>query len=261
MIEIKNLSYHTGNKIILNNITTTFEAGKFTALIGMNGSGKSTLTKLLNALYLPTLGNVTVDGIDTSDYKALKTIRSSVGMVFQDPSLQAVASVVEDDIAFAPEHLGLSSRETNRRVADALSAAGITHLKDRVIATLSGGEKQLTAIAAVLAMNPKYIVFDEATSMLDPTARKNVFNLATELAKKGTGIIWITQNMEEAEKADTVTVIHNGKIALSDTPYNVFYKNDITQFGLDEPESIRLKKAILKSGINPDELVGRVNND
>ncbi len=261
MINIENLSFTVGEKNILKNITTTFEAGKFTALIGVNGSGKSTLARLLNALYLPDAGTVTVDGINTTDRKALKTIRSSVAMVFQDPSLQAVAPIVTDDIAFAPEHMGLSPEETNKRIEYALSVTGTQQLKDRHISTLSGGEKQLTAIAAALAMNPKYIVFDEATSMLDPTARNNVFNLAKGLANKGIGVIWITQNMEEAEKADIVTVINNGEVAISDTPYNVFYKNDISEYGLTEPENIKLKKAMIASGINPDDLLRRVNDD
>lgn len=261
MIEIKNLSCSVGDKNILNNITTTFEAGKFTALIGVNGSGKSTLAKHLNALYLPQSGTVTVDGTDTALKRALKLIRSSVAMVFQDPSLQAVATVVADDVAFAPEHLGLSPEETNERVEYALSVTETEHLKDRQISTLSGGEKQLAAIAAVLAMNPRYIVFDEATSMLDPVAKSKVLNLAKKLTQKGIGIIWITQNMEEAEDADTVTVMYDGKVAISDTPYNVFYKNDISKYGLKEPQSIKLKKAIREAGIDVYDLLGRENND
>ncbi len=261
MIEIKNLSYSVGNKIILKSISTTFETGKITALIGMNGSGKSTLAKHLNALYLPQEGNIIIDGTDTRNRKALKSIRSSVAMVFQDPSLQAVAPIVIDDVAFAPEHLGVSPVETQQRVAEALSVTGTEHLKNDYIDTLSGGEKQLIAIAGVLAMNPRYIVFDEATSMLDPMSRIKIFNIAKGLAENGMGIIWITQNMEEAEMCDTVTIMCDGEIKISDSPQNIFYKNDILQYGIIEPESIKLKKAIMASGLSLDSILGRPEND
>ncbi len=261
MIEIKNLSYAVGNKTILNNISTTFEAGKITALIGVNGSGKSTLAKHLNALYIPQSGSVTVNGYDTRSRKALKSIRSSVGMVFQDPTLQAVAPIVIDDIAFAPEHLGVSPAETQERVSYAMSLTGTEHLKDNPMNTLSGGEKQLVAIAGVLAMKPQYIVFDEATSMLDPVSRKNIFNIAKNLVKDGLGIIWITQNMEEAEMCDIVTVMCNGEVKVSDTPQKIFYENDIFQYGILEPEIITLKKAIITSGLSIDAILGGMEND
>ena len=261
MIEIKNLSYAVGDKTILNNISTVFEAGKITALIGANGSGKSTLAKHLNALYVPQTGSVTVDRYDTRSRKALKTIRSSVGMVFQDPTLQAVAPTVIEDIAFAPEHLGLPPEETLVRISDAMSLTGTEHLKNDRIDTLSGGEKQLVAIAGVLAMNPQYIIFDEATSMLDPMCREKIFAIAKELANKGLGIIWITQNMEEAELCDIVTVMANGQVKVSDTPQKIFYDNDVLQYGIKEPQIITLKKAIITSGLSPDDILRGREND
>ncbi len=261
MIEIKNLSYSVGEKVILNNISTTFKTGEMTALIGVSGSGKSTLAKHLNALYLPQSGNVLVDGNDTKNRKTLKYIRSRVGMVFQDPSLQSVAPIVADDIAFAPEHLGCTPSETNERIFEAMSLTGTEHLKDERIDTLSGGEKQLVAIAGILAMKPQYIIFDEATSMLDPTARNKIFNIAKNLAKSGLGIIWITQNMEEAEMCDTVTVMGDGEVKITSAPRSLFYENNIADYGIAEPEKITLAKAIIALGLNLDELRRRAEND
>ena len=255
MITITNLSYCIGDKNILNNITTTFKAGEMTALIGVNGSGKSTLARHLNALYLPQSGTVTVCGMDTKDKKLLKDIRRTVAMVFQNPDVQTVASSVADDVAFAPENMGLSPAETNERINYALSMTGIDHLRKREIATLSGGEKQLVAIAGALAIKPQYIIFDEATSMLDPASRKRVFTLAKELSQKGLGVIWITQNMEETFGADTITIMHNGTVAMCDTPHNVFLNNDISRYGLEVPESIKLKKALIRAGIDIDNLL------
>lgn len=255
MIEINGLSYSVGDNHILNNITTTFKAGEMTALIGINGSGKSTLARHLNALYLPTMGTVTVDNMDIKDRKFLKDIRRTVAMVFQNPDVQAVANTVEDDVAFAPENMGLSPAETNERINYALSTTGTEHLRKREISTLSGGEKQLVAIAGALAMKPQYIIFDEATSMLDPASRKRVFAVAKELAQKGLGVIWITQNMEEAFGADTITIMHKGTIAMCDTPHNIFFNNDISKYGLESPESIKLRKALARASIDIDALL------
>lgn len=204
MITIDKLTYIADGMTILNNVTVSFEAGKLTAVIGKNGSGKSTLARHINALYLPQSGTVTIDGLITSDKKNLKAIRTSVGMVFQDPAAQAVAAVVEDDIAFAPENMGCTPEETENRIEYALAAVGIEHLRHRNITTLSGGERQAAAIAGVLAMKPRYIIFDEATSMLDSQTRTRIFTLGKSLANDGLGIIWITQNMDEAHSADKV---------------------------------------------------------
>lgn len=260
MIEITNLSYSVGDNHILNDVTATFKPGEMTALIGVTGSGKSTLARHINALYIPHSGTVTVDGLNIKEKKQLKNIRSRVAMVFQDPNLQTIATIVEDDVAFAPENMGLSPSETDERVNNALSLTGIEALRKREIATLSGGEKQLVAIAGALAMKPKYIIFDEATSMLDPTSRKKIFNIAKELTKKSMGIIWITHNMEEAFRADTVTVIHKGTVALTGTPENIFFNNDISCYGLEMPESLRIKKILLDANIDIDKLSGRVEN-
>lgn len=252
MINVQNLTYSNNGKKILDNITTTFQAGKITAVIGTNGSGKSSLARHLNALYLPQNGTVTVDGISAASYEDAYNIRKRVGMVFQDPSLGAVASVVEDDIAFGPENTGATMQETAEIVDNILKTLNIEKLKKRRIKTLSGGEKQLVAIAGVLALNPNYIIFDEATSMLDPKSKNKIFDLAKNLAKNdGFGIIWITQNMEEAAQCDCIKILSNGVLAASDTPEEIFKNASLTEnCGLDTTSIIKIAYKLKEAGID-----------
>lgn len=251
MIEIKQLSRSYNGVSVLDGIDLNIEEGSFTAILGRNGSGKSTLAKHLNAILVPDNGIVLVDGTDTKDEAFVFDVRERVGMVFQNPESQAVASIVEDDTAFAPENLGLPEAEILRRVEYALDAAGIPHLRKKAISTLSGGQKQLTAIAGILAMSPEYMVFDEGTSMLDPNARKRVLDCVMTLKKEqGIGIIWITHYMEEAALADRVIVIDNGRIAADGAPEEIFSDCGlISRAGLDMPQSAQLCLMLRESGL------------
>lgn len=244
MIEIKNLiySYKTDdgdNEEVLKNINLEIKDGEFVAILGRNGSGKSTLAKHLNAIVLPMGGKVYVDGFDTENDALIWEIRKRVGMVFQNPDNQIVASIVEDDVAFAPENLGLNRDEIIKRVDDALAIVAMSEYKTHSPNMLSGGQKQRVAIAGILAMNPKTIVMDEPTAMLDPIGRREVIETITRLNKEfNITIIIITHNMDEAVKTDRVIVLDNGKIVVDDTPRNVF-KNValIESLGLDVPQS------------------------
>ncbi len=223
MIKITGLCRSYEGRAVLDNIDLDIEKGGFIAILGRNGSGKSTLARHLNALLIPERGNVEIDGMDTSDSSALFAIRERVGIVFQNPDSQAVASIVEDDTAFAPENLGLTEDETEERIAFALRAVGIERLRRRSINELSGGQKQLTAIAGILAMRPEYMVFDECTSMLDPEARRRILDCVHELNNKyGTTIIWITHHMDEAAEADRVIIMDNGTIKADGAPRGIF---------------------------------------
>lgn len=254
MIEIKSLyrSYGNGTELrtIIDDININIERGKFTAILGRNGSGKSTLARHINAILSPQKGSVKVDGMDTRDSELIYDIRSKAGMVFQNPESQAVASIVEDDTAFAPENLGLPPEEIQRRVEYALSAAGISHLSKRSINSLSGGQKQLTAIAGILAMTPDYMIFDEGTSMLDPAARKRIIKCVMDLkSETGIGIVWITHYMEEAANADRVIILDNGKIAADDIPEKVFSNAAlIEQCGLSLPPAAQISLELKNKG-------------
>ncbi|MEG1609372.1 MAG: energy-coupling factor transporter ATPase [Clostridia bacterium] len=215
------------NLLALDDITLSIEEGSFVALVGHNGSGKSTLAKLLNGLLLPMSGNVTVDGIDTQDEKKVFEIRKNVGMVFQNPDNQMVASIVEDDIAFGPENLGLPREETARRVAWALEQVGMSEHRYGTPFKMSGGQKQRLAIAGVLAIMPKIMVLDESTAMLDPKGRREVLEVAHQLNKtEKMTIILITHYMDEALGADRVIVMNDGKIALDGAPKDIFREYD-----------------------------------
>ncbi len=217
MIKVTGLCCSKDGKHILNNINLNIERGSFVAIIGNNGSGKSTLVRHFNALIQTGKGSVCIDGLDASDNKNLYDIRQKVGMVFQNPESQSVASIVEDDIAFGPENLGLDEAETEKRIEAALSACGIELLRHRDISTLSSGQKQLVTIAGIIAMHPEYMVFDEATSMLDPHSAKAVLDCVMKAKNElGTSIIWITHNMAEAALADRIITLDNGEI-ISDT--------------------------------------------
>ena len=250
MIKITGLCRSYDGRAVLDNIDLNIEKGGFTAILGRNGSGKSTLVRHLNALLIPESGRVEIDGMDTSDSSALFDIRERVGIVFQNPDSQAVASIVEDDTAFAPENLGLDEEETEERIAFALRAAGIEQLRRRSINELSGGQKQLTAIAGILAMRPEYMVFDECTSMLDPDARRRILDCVHELNKNyGTTIIWITHHMDEAAEADRVIIMDKGAIKADGTPHEIFSDEAlISSAGLKLPECSALALRLRDKG-------------
>ncbi|MBR0366305.1 MAG: ATP-binding cassette domain-containing protein [Clostridia bacterium] len=229
MIKITGLCRSFNGRDILKNIDLEIEQGSFTVIAGANGSGKSTLIKHMNAILTPERGSVVVDDMDTRDRSRLFDIRERVGMVFQNPDSQSVASIVEDDTAFAPENLGLDEAETARRVEFALNAAGISGLRSRLINTLSGGQKQLAAISGILAMRPKYMVFDEATSMLDPAARRRVSDCVKRLRRElSIAVIWVTHYMDEAAEADRLIVLDNGQIAADGAPREIFSDAELT---------------------------------
>lgn len=252
MIEINGLCRSYNKTEVLKNVTLSFEPGTFTAVLGRNGSGKSTLARHINAILLPQRGYVRVDGLDTSDDSLVYEIRERAGMVFQNPESQAVASIVEDDTAFAPENLGLDTDEIIKRVDTALRDAGIERLRKKPISALSGGQKQLTAVAGILAMRPGYMIFDEGTSMLDPESRKRVMDCVERLKNElGIGVIWITHYMEEAVAADRVIILDCGAIKADGTPEEVFSDTElIADSGLELPPAARLCMRLRKEGFD-----------
>jgi len=228
MIEIRNLThkYRMGNNqelTAINNLSLKIAKGEFVAVLGHNGSGKSTLAKHLNALLLPTEGKVMVNGLDTSDPNQLWEIRQQVGMVFQNPDNQLIATTVEEDVAFGPENLGISPEKIRQRVDEALDIVGMADFKSRAPHLLSGGQKQRVAIAGIIAMRPQYLVLDEPTAMLDPSGRDEVISTIKKLNKEeGLSIVHITHFMEEAVYADRVVVMEAGEIVLEGKPREVF---------------------------------------
>lgn len=256
MIEIKNLSYvyRSGDKLYqaLQDVSLTLSEGKFIAVIGTNGSGKSTLARHLNALFLPTSGKVLVDGFDTGAQENIWLIRQKVGMVFQNPDNQIVAAVVEDDVAFGPENLGLDPEIIRKRVAKALQAVKMEEWRNFSSHLLSGGQKQKVAIAGALALGSKYLVLDEPTAMLDPMSRREVINTLKKLQKEEKiTIILITHYMEEVINADEVIVIEKGKVVLKGTPEEVFSQVDkLKDLGLDVPPITELAFLLRNSGLN-----------
>lgn len=252
MIRTENLTRTYQGVKVLDGVNLEIEKGSFTVILGRNGSGKSTLAKHLNALLVPQSGSVTADGMDTSDLRLVFDIRARVGMVFQNPESQQVALIVEDDTAFAPENLGLDENETMSRVEYALAACGISKLRYRALNTLSGGQKQLAAIAGVLAMKPDYIVFDESTSMLDPRSRGRVMDCVMKLRRElNTAVVWITHYMEEAVCADRVIVMDNGMIKADGTPDEIFSDAELIESaGLEMPPAARLCLKLRKAGID-----------
>ena len=239
----------------LKDVTAQIKKGEFTAIIGTNGSGKSTLARHLNALLLPTEGELIVEGMRTSDAGRVWDIRQKVGMVFQNPDNQLVAAVVEEDVAFGPENLGVPPEEIRERVDLALEKVGMTSYRKQAPSMLSGGQKQRVAIAGVLAMKPDCIVLDELTAMLDPKGRKEVMDTIHELNKKeGITIVLITHFMEEAVTADHILVIDKGVLKMEGTPREIFSQADkVTEIGLDVPVPADLARRLRKKGMAVSE--------
>ena len=234
----------------LTDLSLTIPRGSFTAVLGHNGCGKSTLAKLCNAILLPTEGSVSVKGMDTREDRNLLPIRQTVGMVFQNPDNQIVASVVEDDVAFAPENLGIESREIRQRVDEALRRVGMYEFRLHAPHLLSGGQKQRIAIAGVLAMQPEVLVLDEPTAMLDPSGRQEVLDIITSLREREkVTVILITHHMEECIRADRVIVMNDGQVAVSGTPGQVFSRvEELRALGLDVPASTETLWELRKAG-------------
>jgi len=232
-------------------VSLCIKRGSFVAIIGRNGSGKSTLAKNLNALLLPSRGAVYINGMDTAVQETVWDVRKTVGMVFQNPDNQLVSSIVEDDVAFGPENLGVEPKEIRQRVDMALKSVDMYEHRKKAPHLLSGGQKQRVAIAGVLAMQPECIVFDEPTAMLDPSGRKEVLEIIYQLHKQGKTIILITHFMEEAAKADRIIIMQRGEVAFDGTPYEVFTaQKELENQHLDMPFVIELIRRLRKRGIN-----------
>ena len=264
MIETKNLAFAYPadegemQTLALRDVSVTIEKGSFVVVLGHNGSGKSTFAKCLNAVLLPCGGKVYVEGIDTQDEALLLEIRRRVGMVFQNPDNQIVANVVEEDVAFAPENLGVPTEEIRRRVDAALAAVDMTAFTTHAPHLLSGGQKQRVAIAGVIAMEPACIVLDEATAMLDPVGRQEVLSAVHKLNReKGITVVLITHHINEAEDADRVIVMDDGQVVLDGGPREVFTKVEaLRSMGLTVPDTIDLLDRLRRDGVAvpPDAL-------
>ena len=230
----------------LDNVTLSIEKGSFVVVLGHNGSGKSTLAKHMNAVLLPSGGAVYVEGMDTKKEELLLEIRRRVGMVFQNPDNQIVANVVEEDVAFAPENLGVPTAEIRRRVDDALAAVGMTEFTRHAPHLLSGGQKQRVAIAGVIAMEPECIVLDEATAMLDPSGRREVLDTVHRLNReRGITVVHITHHMSEAEDADRVIVMNDGVVAMDGAPREIFSRvEELQALGLAAPDTVELLRRL-----------------
>lgn len=237
---------------VLDDINLEIAAGSFVAILGHNGSGKSTFAKHCNALLTPTQGKLWVDGLDTSDPDNLLAIRGTVGMVFQNPDNQIVASVVEEDVAFGPENMGIPPEEIRKRVDTALKMVGMYEWREHAPHLLSGGQKQRVAIAGVIAMQPKCIVLDEPTAMLDPAGRREVIDTATKLCREqGITVVLITHHMEECVGADRVIVLSNGAVVADGAPKQVFSQVDLLKReGLTAPVTVRLLHALRAHGMD-----------
>ena len=236
----------------LDNVTLSIEKGSFVVVLGHNGSGKSTLAKHMNAVLLPSGGAVFVEGMDTKKEELLLEIRRRVGMVFQNPDNQIVANVVEEDVAFAPENLGVPTAEIRRRVDDALAAVGMTEFTRHAPHLLSGGQKQRVAIAGVIAMEPECIVLDEATAMLDPSGRREVLDTVHRLNReRGITVVHITHHMSEAEDADRVIVMNDGVVAMDGAPREIFSRvEELQALGLAAPDTVELLRRLNRHGMD-----------
>lgn len=267
MIKCENLvfkytSHEEGiEKYAINGVDLTVKKGEFLVVLGHNGSGKSTLAKHMNALLLPTDGVVYVDGINTKDEERIWDVRAKAGMVFQNPDNQMVATIVEEDVAFGPENLGIDPKEIRKRVDESLEKVGMSEYKRHAPHLLSGGQKQRVAIAGILAMKPECIIFDEPTAMLDPSGRKEVIKNIKEINKEyGITIVLITHYMDEAAEADRIVVMDDGKLIMDGTPKEVFSKVELMKkIGLDVPQVTELSYELSKEGINLDSKIINVD--
>ena len=249
------LSYHhedgTVADTVIDNVSFDIEKGSFTAIIGKNGSGKSTLAKNINALLLPAGGAVYVKGYDTKDPEHIWDVRQTAGMVFQNPDNQIVSSIVEDDVAFGPENLGVDPAIIRQRVDNALEAVNMGKFRNKAPHMLSGGQKQRIAIAGVVAMKPECIIFDEPTAMLDPKGRREVMEIIKELHEEGITVILITHFMEEAAMADRVIIMDSGQVKLDGTPQEVFsHGKELKEMSLGVPMAVELAMRLRDDGID-----------
>ena len=259
MISFEDVSFtYTNESYVLEDLSVEIPQGQFVCVLGANGSGKSTFSKLINALLLPDKGKVKVDGLITSDAQNTFSIRSKAGSVFQNPDDQIVASLVENDVAFGPENLGIPTPELRERVEAALAQVGLTGFEKRETNALSGGQKQRVAIAGILAMEPQILIFDEASAMLDPRGRRGLMRVCKELHAQGMTIIMITHYMEEAAEADRVLVLREGKIVLDGTPEEVLTQDaELRKLNLDIPFATQLSRLLQDKGIDIPTFVDR----
>lgn len=259
MISFEDVSFtYTSEDYVLENISVEIPQGQFVCVLGANGSGKSTFSKLINALLLPDKGKVVVDGLITSNAENTFSIRSRAGSVFQNPDDQIVASLVENDVAFGPENLGIPNPELRQRVESALAQVGLTGFEKRETTALSGGQKQRVAIAGVLAMEPQILIFDEASAMLDPRGRRGLMRVCKELNQQGMTVVMITHYMEEAAEADRVLVLREGQIVLDGTPEEVLTQDDVLrELNLDIPFATQLSRLLQDKGIDIPTFVDR----
>ena len=253
ILQAKNVSYayEEGEGLAISDINLSFRRGEMTAILGHNGSGKSTLAKLLNGLYIPTAGTVTVCGMDTALDDNTWEIRKKAGMVFQNPDNQLVASIVRDDVAFGLENIGVPTEEMPARIEAALRAVGMLDFIDRAPHMLSGGQKQRIAIAGILAMQPQALILDEATAMLDPKGREEVFSIVEKLNREqGITVVWITHFMEEAARCGRVVVMDGGHVVMDGEPQEVFPRaEDMRRMRLDVPPMVALGDLLRARGI------------
>ena len=258
IIEVKNVTYEYSDEdntfAAVKNLSLNIERGSFTVILGHNGSGKSTLAKMLNGLNKPTSGDVFVDGLNTKDEKTEIEVKRKVGMVFQNPDNQIIASIVEEDVAFGPENLGIEPKEIEKRVDEALKATDMLQFKKSTPHRLSGGQKQRIAIAGIIAMEPECLVLDEPTAMLDPKGRAEIISTLHRLNReKGITVVLITHYMEEAQNADRVIVMNDGKIIADDKPKVIFSDvESLKRVGLDVPQTAELLYNLKKNGFNVD---------
>lgn len=264
IIKIENLIFEykkddeTAANRAINGVSLEIERGSFTAILGKNGSGKSTLAKNLNGLLLPTEGVIYVNGFNTADDEHIWDVRQSAGMVFQNPDNQLVSAIVEDDVAFGPENLGVAPQEIRRRVDKALADVNMGAFRGKAPHLLSGGQKQRIAIAGVVAMKPSCIIFDEPTAMLDPKGRGEIMAIIKELNGEGITVILITHFMEEAVNADRVIIMHEGEVFLDGTPSEVFARGEkVKSVNLDVPLAVELAARLRQRGIEvPADIIG-----
>lgn len=269
LIEVKNLEFkykqiHEGEEnqpesVAVNRVSFSVEKGSFVAIAGSNGSGKSTLARCLNGLLIPTSGEILIYGMDTKDESLIWEIRKTIGMVFQNPDNQMVSSIVEDEVAFGPENIGIEHPELRTRVNDALKAVGMYEFRNREAHKLSGGQKQRVAIAGAVAMRPDCIIFDEPTAMLDPKGRKQVIDVIKKLNSEGITIVLITHFMDEVAQADRALVMKQGELINDSTPEELFLNKDlIEEAGLEVPTAVEIGHQLRKLGINlPQDILSK----